>query len=113
VHQAGVKAYHDIDQEVRFLGLLLCWLQIFDGVLTAIGVSRLGIHFEGNPILRYLMNAHGFEASLFWAKFFCIVAVAFICLFAHRAQWVKSGLSLAIVIYLFVAVVPWVYTLWI
>ncbi len=39
--------------------ILLVVLQVLDGLFTYIGVTRLGLAVEGNPIVRWLMGHLG------------------------------------------------------
>jgi len=100
-----------VDESTRLLGLSLCWLQIFDGFLTWIGVTRYGIGFEGNPFLHNLMLSFGPESALVGTKLFAITAILFVCIFSKNAKWVKSGLIMTNAIYLLLAVIPWIVTL--
>jgi hypothetical protein len=105
------KHYHKIDPEVRFLGIALCWMQVFDGVLTAIGVEQWGIRSEGNPLLRSAMNELGHSTALLIAKLIAILLVIFVCFYATRFGWIKKALVLVNGIYLYVAVLPWLIVL--
>jgi hypothetical protein len=104
-------SYPVIDEGTRLLGLSLCWLQIFDGFLTWIGITRYGIGFEGNPFLQNLMLNFGPESALIGTKLFAIAAILFVCIFSKNAKWVKSGLIITNAIYLLLAVIPWIVTL--
>ena len=107
----GYVSFPHIDESIRLLGLSLCWLQIFDGFLTWIGVSRFGVGFEGNPFLQHMMENFGAEPTLIGTKIFAISAILFICLCSRNAGWVKLGLILTNALYLVVAVIPWIITL--
>jgi uncharacterized membrane protein len=107
----GIISFPAVDEGTRLLGLSLCWLQIFDGFLTWIGVTRYGIGFEGNPFLQNLMLSFGAEQALIGTKLFAISAIMFVCIFSANAKWVKSGLILTNAIYLILAVIPWMVTL--
>jgi uncharacterized membrane protein len=77
--------------------------QLFDGILTYIGVSTYGPHMEGNPIIAWLIAAMGEGPALATAK---VAAGAFgIALHlsaVHRAVALLAGFYLA------VAVLPWI-----
>ncbi len=107
----GSVSFPVVDEGTRLLGLSLCWLQIFDGFLTWIGISRYGIGFEGNPFLQSLMLSFGAESALVGTKLFAITAIVFVCIFSRNAKWVKSGLIMTNAIYLLLAVIPWIVTL--
>lgn len=107
----GTVSFPVVDEGTRLLGLSLCWLQIFDGFLTWIGITRYGIGFEGNPFLQRLMLNFGAEPTLVGTKLFAIAAIVFVCIFSRNAKWVKSGLVMTNAIYLILAVIPWIITL--
>lgn len=107
----GTISFPVVDEGIRLLGLSLCWLQIFDGFLTWIGITRYGIGFEGNPFLQSLMFNFGAEPTLVGTKLFAITAIMFVCVFSRNAKWVKSGLIVTNLIYLTLAVIPWIVTL--
>lgn len=107
----GIISFPAVDEGVRLLGLSLCWMQIFDGFLTWLGISRYGIGFEGNPFLHNLMLNFGAVPTLIGTKLFAIIAVIFVCVFSQNAKWVKSGLIVTNAIYLILAVIPWIITL--
>jgi uncharacterized membrane protein len=107
----GAVSLPVVDEGTRLLCLSLCWLQIFDGFLTWIGITRYGIGFEGNPILQRLMLHFGAESALVGTKLLAITAILFICLFSRNTKWVKPGLIMTNAIYLGLAVIPWIVTL--
>jgi hypothetical protein len=101
-----------VTEDIRLLGISLCWLQIFDGFLTWLGVSRFGINFEGNPLLRNMMISIGTEQALVITKITAICAIIFICFCSQNAKWVKPSLIIANSFYLLIAVIPWIITLY-
>ncbi len=96
---------------VIMLGTMLAILQAMDGILTSIGVSRFGLHVEGNPLLRNLMELYGHAPALAITKGLAIFIVIFLTCLAHRVTWVKKALGALNCIYLFFAVLPWTYLL--
>lgn len=81
--------------------------QACDGVLTYVGLSSLGIHMEGNPIIAALMALMGAGPALASVK---LVAGSLGCALhlygAHRV------LALLTLVYLAGAVLPWTALLW-
>ena len=55
-------------QEVVLLGVLLAILQLWDGVLTGIGMLHWGTGMEGNLFLRFLMEQFGYITALVLIK---------------------------------------------
>jgi len=100
-------------RSVIALGLILAVLQIADGCLTSIGVSRFGIEAEGNPLLRGLMVQFGHIPTLALVKCFAIVVVCLLTIMAMRMPWVKGAMSFVSAIYLFAAIIPWTYILFV
>ncbi len=98
---------------IMILGFSLCFLQAMDGLLTAIGISRYGHAIEGNPLLRSLMEEYGHGLTLMTTKLFAISIVIMLTLIAHKISWVKNALGALNCIYLFGAVLPWAYILFI
>lgn len=90
------------------LGILLAVMQLFDGVLTYFGVRLMGIPMEGNAFLRDLMTAYGTAPVLFLAKTLAIICVFILTVSAHRRRWMRPLIAALIVIYLALAVCPWV-----
>jgi hypothetical protein len=77
--------------------------QALDGILTYIGVSTYGLRMEGNPLLGWLMTLLGQGAALTATK---VTASAFgIVLHLIAVHRVVAALA---VIYLAVAIVPWI-----
>jgi len=95
------------------LGSVLCLLQALDGVLTSIGVSRFGIEWEGNPFIRALMEDFGPTTALGIVKCFAILLVVGLTFFARRLPWINNAMGAVSCIYLFVAIIPWSYYLFI
>lgn len=84
------------------LGIFLL-SQVLDGVLTYIGVSRLGIDVEMNAWLASAMQAVGPAPALLSAKTVSCLCGAFLYLTAsYRPLAVAAGLHLGF------AVVPWI-----
>ena len=99
-------------KDFLFFGIFLASLQLFDGVLTAMGIQRFTTHAEGNPMLRYFMHRYGPQETLFAVKAFAIACVALMTLFAARSRWIKNTMKLLCGIYLGAAILPWLYLLY-
>ena len=102
-----------IDERALLLGALLCSLQAADGFLTSMGVSRFGLSMEGNPMLRYLMLEFGHVATLSVVKLLAIFVVISLTYYARRITWVHNAMGAISCIYVFAAIVPWTYILFV
>ncbi len=111
-HEPSLKSRVDTS-DVLFLGIVLGLLQLADGVLTSIGVSRFGVGIEGNPLLRVLMTEFGHVPTLAMLKSFALFVVFGLTLLGLRLPWVKSAMGALTCIYLFAAILPWTYLLFI
>ncbi len=100
-------------RKTMFVAGLLIVLQALDGVLTSLGVSRFGIAAEGNPILRELMREFGHIQILGIVKFTAILFVIALAYYAQRLAWVQRAMGAISCIYLFTAILPWTYILFI
>ena len=76
--------------------------QASDGVLTYVGVSTYGRHIEANPLIGWLMTLIGQGAALATAK----GAAVFFGIALHLSS-VHRAVALLAVLYLAVAVFPW------
>ena len=79
---------------------------LLDAVLTYVGVNRLGLGAEGNPIVKWLMQNLGVLPSLVVAKALGIGAGVWLY-HQHATFW----LMFATILIFVVAVVPWVIVL--
>lgn len=98
---------------IVLLSGLLATLQVLDGVFTSIGISRFGLQIEGNPILRYLMAEFGANPTLFALKAFAILIVVALGVISREVKWVRGAIAAVSLVYVFAAVLPWVYILYI
>ena len=94
-----------------FFGVFLASLQIFDWVLTSLGVARHSLDAEANPFIRYLMVQYGVDTALFIVKSFAICIVAALTLIARHIKWIKNVMAVLSCIYLVAAIIPWLYIL--
>ncbi|MBX7144418.1 MAG: DUF5658 family protein [Oligoflexia bacterium] len=97
----------NITTEVLLLGLILAALQVMDGVLTAVGVIHLGVHVEGNVIIRTLMEQIGAIPALLIIKGVALAVIVGICGMAAHVKWLTLAMRAIIVIYVGAAVIPW------
>ena len=100
-------------RSTMFVAVLLIVLQALDGILTSVGVSRFGIAAEGNPLLRNLMEEFGHVAILSVVKFLAILFVIAHSYYAQRQAWVHRAMGAISCIYIFTAILPWTYILFI
>ena len=94
-------------REVAILGIILCLLQVADGLLTGLGMNAFGIAAEGNYFLRYLMEQLGYIEALVLTKGFAMLVTAVLCMLSANVGWIRHALKAVIGIYLLTAIVPW------
>ena len=102
-----------LSREVIVLGTMLVTLQVLDGILTSIGVSRFGTNVEGNPLLRELMLHFGHIPTLAVIKLFAVGIVFSLVALTPRLPWVKHALTAVSGVYICCAIIPWTYLLFI
>lgn len=100
-----------ISSEILILGAILALLQLFDGILTGIGMYQFGTSMEGNMLLRSLMGVIGYIPALIVVKSASIGLVGVLCLQAPKVPWLKPAFVGVIALYLCMAVIPWTYIL--
>lgn len=100
-------------KDVYSFVVFLISLQIFDAVLTAMGVDKFGFNSEGNPIFRFLFHNFGLETSLVVVKIVTIFAVLFLGKIARKIKWIKDLIGFLSCFYLLVAILPWLYLIFI
>jgi uncharacterized membrane protein len=98
-----------ISKQALTLGIALIICQIFDGILTFLGLYLLGTDMEGNEFLRKLMAAYGTAPILFVIKTAAIALVVLLTFQAHKRRWIRPLIFVLVVVYLALAVFPWVY----
>lgn len=94
-------------RELAILGVILAIIQVLDGVLTAIGVSRFGVHAEGNLALRMLMSVMGHTQALILVKLLAISVILALCLCGPRIRWLSYAFRGIIAVYVLAAIIPW------
>jgi len=82
-----------------------------DGILTAFGISESEIHLEANPVVAYLMELFGKNSALIITKAIAIAFVIFITRLAKHQKWIKNMIAVLSCVYLFAAIIPWVFVL--
>lgn len=112
--------YSDIDashvllrKDTVWLGAVLVAFQGLDGLLTAIGIHRFGTSAEGNPLLRIMMEHFGHVPVLTMVKVAAVALVIIMTLLANRLPWVRHAMFGVCGVYLFAAIIPWTYILFI
>ncbi len=108
-----LPAQKAISDNAVFLGALLIFLQTADGILTSVGISRFGLAAEGNPLLRHLMAEFGHVWTLAILKLVAILIVVALVRTAQRLPWINGAIGAVSCIYIFAAIVPWTYILFI
>lgn len=81
-------------------------VQCADAWLTAIGISRFGSAIEANPILAWYVSAFGAGVALAAAKLMAVGCAA--ALYIHACHRTLTALT---VLYVVVAIVPWMLAL--
>ncbi len=99
-------------RDVIYFGVFLASLQIMDGLLTTLGVGTFGVQKEGNPLLRNLMMHIGVQNTMLLTKFLGIVAVGIMTIAAKRSRLFTDIIGALSCVYLFAAIVPWVFILY-
>lgn len=92
-----------------YFAIFFVSLQILDGMLTSIGMARFGVHSEGNPLLKDLMIRFTPDQALVAVKTLAVLMVVTLTVVAKRISWIRDIIGLLSCIYLFAAIIPWVY----
>ena len=111
--RAVLPAQKALSVNAMVLGTILIILQAADGILTSIGVSRFGLAAEGNPFLRHLMGEFGHIPTLMILKLIAVVIIIGLVRTAQRLPWINGAIGAVSCIYVFAAIVPWTYILFI
>jgi uncharacterized membrane protein len=98
-----------LSKKAFMLGAALVLCQFLDGVLTFTGLKLMGVEMEGNKFLRYYMNQYGLGPVLLAAKSFAVVCAVVLTFHAHERRWIRPLILAVVMIYVGLAVVPWVY----
>lgn len=100
-------------KDFLFLGIFLGTLNIYDGILTSMGVDRHGIAAEGNTFLRELMLKYGPDLTLLGMKGLAIFIVLMLTIAAKKSKYIKDLIGALSCLYLFAAILPWLYILFV
>ena len=98
-----------ISKQALQLGLILAVLQVFDAVLTYIGLTLHGIQLEGNGMLSKMMHDYGLFPTLLISKTFALMLIVILTYFAHQRRWIRPFIIMLCAAYVTLAVVPWTY----
>ena len=98
-----------LSRKALLLGAALAGCQVLDGILTYVGLKILGVHTEGNTFLLQLMHAYGMVPALCAAKFMAILLAGILMFHAHKRKWIRPIILLLVVVYLALAVFPWIW----
>jgi hypothetical protein len=82
-------------------------VQCTDAWLTATGIERFGFSIEANPIVAWYAQALGVGLALLMVK-----SVAVACATALHVQSRHRTLTVLTGLYIVVAIIPWMLTLW-
>ena len=102
-----------IEVEAIVFGSLLCLLQALDAYLTSLGVSRFGIEVEANPLIRHMMFSFGELPALAIVKCLAFVAIISLVFLSQKLNWITRAMGVVAALYLFVAIIPWTYILFV
>lgn len=94
-----------------YFSIFFISLQVADGMLTSIGMTRFGVHGEGNPFLRNLMHKYHPDQVLLVVKSIAVAIILALTIIARRVHWIKDLIGTLSCIYIFAAIIPWVYVL--
>lgn len=112
-HAAIVFEIEKPSRDFICFGIFLASLQIFDGVLTSLGLSRHGIQLEANPLLRSMIQQFGIVEALVIAKIFAVILVILLTILAKHLRFIRDIIGALSCLYLFAAVLPWLYILYV
>ena len=111
--ERAIQGKISIQTEAIMFGSLLCVLQALDGVLTTMGVHRFGVEVEANPVIRYLMISLGEIPALAMIKSLALIAIIILMYLGQKVNWIAKAMGAVAALYLFIAILPWTYILFI
>lgn len=94
-----------------YFSIFFISLQVADGMLTSIGMTRFGVSGEGNPLLRNLMHNYNYDQVLLVVKSIAVLIILGLTFIARQVPWIKDLIGTLSCVYLFAAIIPWVYVL--
>ena len=110
-NSAFVFEFEPPSRDIVCTGILLGSLQVLDGYLTSVGVSHFGTQREANFLLRKMMHMIGPDYTLIIAKSAAILIVVLLTMIARKQRVFKPVINILCLIYLFAAIIPWIYIL--
>lgn len=110
-NSAFVFEFEPPSRDVVCAGVLLASMQVFDGYLTSKGISHFGVQAEANFVIRELMHIMGPDNALIVVKGLAILVVMLLTMIARKQRALKGIINLLCVIYMLMAIIPWVYIL--
>lgn len=99
--------------EICQLGLLLITLQVADALLTITGLRQYGLRAEGNGFIREMMGQFGAMEVLTLLKITAVLAIVVLVKRIQHNSKVARGLFIVTCFYVVVALLPWVYFLYV
>jgi hypothetical protein len=91
--------------DVVWIGFAL--VQVLDGAFTIVGIGRMGLAIEANPLVAWYAHALGPATAVVAAKLFAVGCGVIV----HRLGYHKA-LAAVVLLYLLYAVGPWVRVLY-
>lgn len=82
-------------------------VQILDGILTYIGITRFGELAEGNPLVQYLIMRLGVLFGILLPKSLAILSTIPLNKVAYTNDTIRAGLAFTIIFYSILAILPW------
>lgn len=95
-------------RDVVFWGLVLCFIQILDGILTLSGINQHGIAMEANDLIRSLMTSIGVVPALTLVKSIALALIGVCVLLSSHVSWIVNALRGLCGFYVVVAILPWI-----
>jgi len=100
-----------VDKDLGYYTALFVTVQVADGICTVSGIKYFGLQAEGNAILRSAVENYGCMPAIITAKLLAILAILGLVKISKHVSWAKNMLISLCFLYIFVAIIPWVYYL--
>lgn len=110
-NSAFVFEFEPPSRDIICAGILLASLQIMDGYLTSLGMTYFGTQREANVLLRSMMHVIGPNLTLVLVKGLAIGVVVLLTAIARKQRSFKPVINILCAVYLFAAIIPWIYIL--
>jgi len=101
----------DNKKQILFYATLFSTVQVADGVLTGIGVTAFGTQAEGNVLLKAAIENFGCWEAIICTKIVAISAIVGLVWISNKLYWAKHMMISLCFMYIFVAIIPWVFYL--